>query len=904
MNGRASSPRTEELLAHVEWVRRLARSLVAREDSAEEVAQETWLQALRSPPADRTNVRGWLTRVAQNVARKLVRGDRRREAREAAAPSPAPLPSPQESLERAQLQRRVVDALLALDETSRAALLLRFFEGLPPRDVARVLGVPVETARTRIKRGLLLLRERLGAQHGGEERGFAATMAPLLAMRRPPAGAAAGGGAAAAAALSGILIGGALVSKSLKLAVGAAVVVTALWWPVQAWRLPRAAEAEPAKAAGAASAADDAGGLPAPAGPPPPAAARVDTVRETEAGREAATVPPRRATVEGRVVDASGRPVAGATVVADRRNAPGWDSLNFRTYLRGKIAGEAEGRSWRVTTSGADGSFRIDELDPADSIAVGAMHDPLGTGWGEPGPPAGDPPLFRVTIALAPGVVLFGVVSDLQGKPVPAATIFLDGTTERPDDGATGFRFEFQDFAVTGADGRYRSLPLPWRHVKANVHVAKGRPDLGHLETGHEPLPDGLVEVRRDLELPPLATLSGSILGPDGLPARLARTVAPRLGADARGLQSHETIAVAAFAGDPRADPGLLERLGRNVPGLVFLDGDHVYGTLRIDEDRYEVPLRNDKLRYVAVIARDRLLGAAEIPAGRTTLDVAIDPDLVPERPLVHRLRLRLRDGRDGSPLNDVAVHAIARTRMASGQSRTSILHFGPPQELTPDRELDLPLAPCTIEMRREGFVARSLAVDPGRPGAPSELAFEFFPAAAPLAVSVVDLDGAPVAGASIRVYQGTDHEPVVPADDQATDERGACTLAGLARDPLRLVAQKEGFAPAVAQVAAGDAGRSAQIELEEGYDVILRTRLENGLPAPWGLLVVVGEDGVPLYDSLHPRGGPSRLAERTIRLVDGTYTVRCIVPAVGGGSATFVAAPGATVTVEIARDR
>jgi hypothetical protein len=102
-------------------VQRLARSLVSGEDRADDVAQETWLHALSAPPLASANVRGWLTRVAQNVARKLARGERRRELHEARAPAPPPLPSAEQTLERATLQRRVVDAVLALDELYRCA---------------------------------------------------------------------------------------------------------------------------------------------------------------------------------------------------------------------------------------------------------------------------------------------------------------------------------------------------------------------------------------------------------------------------------------------------------------------------------------------------------------------------------------------------------------------------------------------------------------------------------------------------------------------------------------------------------------------------------------------------------------------------------------------------------------
>jgi RNA polymerase sigma-70 factor (ECF subfamily) len=211
MSERASSLRPEELLAHGEWVRRLARSLVAGEDRADDVAQETWLHALRAPPADRSNLRGWLTRVVQNAARKLVRSDERRERRESHAPPPTSLPTPAESFERAALQRRVVDAVLGLEEMYRAPLLLRYFEELSASDVARALGLPLETARTRIKRGLGLVRERLRGELEGEGRSWERALAPLVGGSGPVVAVMAGGtwklAGAAAVALGLALVG-------------------------------------------------------------------------------------------------------------------------------------------------------------------------------------------------------------------------------------------------------------------------------------------------------------------------------------------------------------------------------------------------------------------------------------------------------------------------------------------------------------------------------------------------------------------------------------------------------------------------------------------------------------------------------------------------------------------------
>ncbi|MBL8840626.1 MAG: sigma-70 family RNA polymerase sigma factor [Planctomycetes bacterium] len=172
------------LLAHAAWVRRLARTLVAdaaRRDDADELEQQAWSEALERPPRHADGLRGWWRTVVENVARRRRRAASTRERHERAAGSAphspaAPLalatgaaPAAADSVARAELHRRVVDAVLALPEPYRSTLLLRFFDDLPPRAIARRLALPVETIRTRMKRGLERLREGLAAQGSDRE---------------------------------------------------------------------------------------------------------------------------------------------------------------------------------------------------------------------------------------------------------------------------------------------------------------------------------------------------------------------------------------------------------------------------------------------------------------------------------------------------------------------------------------------------------------------------------------------------------------------------------------------------------------------------------------------------------------------------------------------------------------
>src|SRR5262245_139056 len=93
----------QALLEHAAWLRRLARSLVDGED----LVQDTWLAALRRPPATDRPMRPWLRRVFGNAARFRWRSEVNRSARERAAAEldDRAVPGGDELLERHETQR-------------------------------------------------------------------------------------------------------------------------------------------------------------------------------------------------------------------------------------------------------------------------------------------------------------------------------------------------------------------------------------------------------------------------------------------------------------------------------------------------------------------------------------------------------------------------------------------------------------------------------------------------------------------------------------------------------------------------------------------------------------------------------------------------------------------------------
>src|SRR5262249_32487315 len=144
----------QRLLAEEPFVRALAQQLVVGD--ADEVVQQTWLRVLQQGGRGVERPRFWLLRIVRNVAADLRRSDRRRQDRQRAASTRELVPSSAELLQREEQRRALVAAVDALPAPLRTVVLLRFFDGLPPRRIAAALSVPAATVSTQLDRALQL----------------------------------------------------------------------------------------------------------------------------------------------------------------------------------------------------------------------------------------------------------------------------------------------------------------------------------------------------------------------------------------------------------------------------------------------------------------------------------------------------------------------------------------------------------------------------------------------------------------------------------------------------------------------------------------------------------------------------------------------------------------------------
>ena len=137
---------------------------------AEEVAQEALVEVWRTAPrfdASRGSAAGWIFTIAHRRAVDRVRAeqasaDRERRAVTASVPFDDVIEEVTARLEQQEVRR----CLRALTRLQREAILLAYYGGLTYREVADRLGTALPTIKTRMRDGLIRLRDCLGVSWG------------------------------------------------------------------------------------------------------------------------------------------------------------------------------------------------------------------------------------------------------------------------------------------------------------------------------------------------------------------------------------------------------------------------------------------------------------------------------------------------------------------------------------------------------------------------------------------------------------------------------------------------------------------------------------------------------------------------------------------------------------------
>ncbi len=154
---------------HNQRVYRTVRAILGADDEAEDVMQQTYLNAFAhlSSFAGHARFSTWLTSIAVNealarrrrsgvAALRLVHSDD-----DPVLEIRSNQPDPEQEAMAAELQQFLEQEIMSLPEHYRTVLMLRQVEGLSTEETAECLGVSADVVKTRLRRARVMLREAM-----------------------------------------------------------------------------------------------------------------------------------------------------------------------------------------------------------------------------------------------------------------------------------------------------------------------------------------------------------------------------------------------------------------------------------------------------------------------------------------------------------------------------------------------------------------------------------------------------------------------------------------------------------------------------------------------------------------------------------------------------------------------
>lgn len=457
------------LLEHRQWVRALAYSLVRNEHDTDDLEQQTWLAALRRPPSG-SAPRAWLGTVVRHLAGKKRRGVARLMQREQRAARPEALAATDELVAEAEAHRRVVQTVLELDEPYRSTLLARYFRDLTPRQIAERTGVPRETVRSHLRRGLARVRTQLERE---DARGaWMVLVAPLLPTSHSivPIAVVATDGAA-------------LVSKKVALVfVLWALVATALYTrEVVRTRVdvPRVSVANASR--GVRGTDLDPGVLTPNDGADRTARQELEAFHQRWLGS-------RRSALRGRLIHADTKEPL---------------SIEAAVVLLGKLP-DGEQLRYEVRTS-ATGSFSVPDVhyplhyDATCLSEAEGVHTKQSIYVNEE--------CAAMTLEIRPGVFVYGRVQNEVGLPVPQAQVHLSLATKRKRHSAK---------VQSNTDGDFRMFI----DAPTGIGLILAASGSGHYPATGQLTQEGKCSFRGEIQLTRAPRIVGVVQDQDGKPLR------------------------------------------------------------------------------------------------------------------------------------------------------------------------------------------------------------------------------------------------------------------------------------------------------------------------------------------------------------------------------------------------
>lgn len=484
---------------HIDFVHNCARRQVGDPSLAQDVTQAVFLLLSRKASSFREGVilTSWLFRTTRFIAARAQRAEFRRLRLESSSAAMQPLLDDSSTSDTevrwSDLEPHLDTAIADLSGADRDAILLRFFERKPLRDVGLALGVSEEAAKKRVTRAVMKLREGLASR--GLALSFLALGALLsdLPLQAAPNGLAttvaslATGSVASAPALDALALGGSRdwfwnsARTWIPVAIGTAALIVAT-----VSLLPNF-NSEPALAAETQSPTLAGSTTPSPA----PATARAP-ISSSKLSSSALRL---------RVVDAAtGSPLAG-------------------TRVRISVWGPTGGPPAEERETDPSGALQVDvspnSFGRLEVIIARAGYVPVRADWR-----AHEfvTPTLDHTCRLKRGQVVQGNVRDETGNPVPNAKMSLAGfwSVEPSLRENLGFNNSFTAF-FTDANGHFETSQVPNPLPPAGGFI---------LSVTHPDFVRGTIEVQsadqlatnQSVTLKPGIRLSGRVVDDQGTP--------------------------------------------------------------------------------------------------------------------------------------------------------------------------------------------------------------------------------------------------------------------------------------------------------------------------------------------------------------------------------------------------
>ncbi|HZN40171.1 MAG TPA: sigma-70 family RNA polymerase sigma factor [Planctomycetota bacterium] len=762
---------------------------VAGRSAAEDLVQAAFLQAITDGARwDATRpLLPWLVGILANLAlREREKG--RRVIDPARAPLPAGEADPHDEAERHEFAQALGSALQGMPRHYRQVLVMRLVHGLEPAAIAHALGAPPATVKSRLQRGLDLLRRAL--PQGLHVPAFAVWSAPSLESVRATVLVHANAHAAAAASVAtttGVAattaaVGGVLLMKKTMIAVvGIALAATLAVSLDQLSGAPASGD-QPKRPEAQPSRVETAAREPAPATPPPDTA-RTEVPSATAGGGAAAAAAPG---ITGRVVDESGKPLADVGVFLGDKRLDWFQNTNEflvrsdadRATTEQQVRKEANAQ---VQRTGATGEFSLAEPpNPAPHLLVA---------WSpERGCRGIDLPADRtqpLEIVLPQDPVVRGVVrSRADRSPIAGAAVQVWPAK-------SGMPIAWRQGDEHGA---YTLPPLPpgaYRTLVEADGFAKAQPgfDVAAGERTHE----------LDVELEPLPRFAVLLVDHADQPWTAAR-IGEAIGAKPKRLEGVLSEHSYARRAEMQSASWLVHRVqvdpDGHVRGAVSDPKAVVLAIWHGPEKLFEVPAFDFAATRLAI---------EMLP--RATIELQVRVRFDPPAATPPQLELAVVDpagmGNDEQAL-------VARTTNDAFCALPVPLHFA-------GRD-------CGLVVKAKGYVPSYTVVGVPAQAEGTWQEVTLSQPACTLRGVVVGPDGQPLPKASLLVADAEGRWLLPPRLARRwTGLDGTFTIADLPRRRVRLFAQADKFAPRAVEVDTG-ADEVHRIELQQAREVTWRS--------------------------------------------------------------------------------